>query len=165
MDEKRAFIVVGPESSGTKFLTRLFLRAGCEGDPWHEQRLDHHDPDTDLIVFRRSYPHAGQWPDLPAIVERFKGLGFEVRLIVIVRSLQFTLASRRQHAGGDLRGRAVEAFCKIGEQWEESGTLGVWITYESLVKYPKNTVHWLFDWCGLPIPTGIKIKDGNVKYV
>lgn len=165
MAEKRAFIVIGPESSGTKFLTRLFLRAGCEGDPWHEQRLDNHDPDTDLIVFRRSYPHAGRWPDLPAIVERFMELGFDVRLIVIIRSMQFALASRQQHASGDLHAQAIEALQRIGKQWGETGGDGVWITYESLVSYPKHTIHWLFNWCELPIPKGVKVEDGNAKYV
>lgn len=162
---KKAFLVVGPESSGTKFVTKLFLKAGCEGDPWHEQRLDHHDPDSDLIVFRRSYPHGGRWPDLREIVNRFQRLGFEVRVVAIVRSLQFTMASRRKHAGGDVRGRAVKGFQQIGSQWAESGIDGVWITYEALVAHPKHTIHWLMDWCGLPIPKGVKIKDGNLKYV
>lgn len=168
MAEKRAFIVIGPESSGTKFLTKLFLKSGCEGDPWHEQRLDHHDPDTDLIVLRRSYPYGDEWPDLNAIVERFANLGYDVRVIIIIRSMQFTLASRQQH-GRQTPERAmtnaIRALQMIGQQWAESGVDGIWITYEALVAHSQHTIHWLMHWCDLPIPTGVKIKDGNAKYV
>jgi hypothetical protein len=161
--DRRAFIVIGPESSGTKFLTRLFVKAGCYGDAWHKQRLDTEEPNEPLVVLRRSYPHGGEWPDLREIVERFKG--YDVRVILIVRSQQFTVASRRRHAKGDLHGQALEALQRIGSQWWECSVPGAWITYEALVRYPKNTIHWLFGWCGLPIPKGVKIKDGNEKYV
>jgi len=162
--DRRAFIIVGPESSGTKFLTSLFIKAGCYGDAWHEQRLDTEEPSAPLVVFRRSYPHGGEWPDLPAIVDRFWRAGYRVRLIVIIRSMQFTVASRGLHSKGDLYGRAVRALQMIGSQWAEAGADGVWITYEALVHYPE-TISWLFSWCGLDPPEGIKIRDGNKKYL
>jgi LPS sulfotransferase NodH len=38
--DKRAFLVLGPESSGTRLMTKLLMVAGCYGDDGHVQRLD-----------------------------------------------------------------------------------------------------------------------------
>ena len=36
---KKGIIVIGPESSGTRNLTRLLISAGFAGDSGHEQRF------------------------------------------------------------------------------------------------------------------------------
>lgn len=162
MVDKRAFLVIGPESSGTKFLTSLFLQAGCQGDKGHEQRWDRQVPTVSPVVWRRSYPHGGEWPDLGAMMAQLDG--YEVRVIVIIRSLQFTVESRKRRAVGDVQGRAIEALQMIMGQWQASDLPGVWITYEALVGKPKVTLAWLFGWCGLPTPAAVNIFDGNKRY-
>lgn len=163
---KRAFVVVGPESSGTKFITKLFITAGCWGDAWHQQRLDSQNPPkgVDLVVFRRSFPHDGEWPNIKQIRDRFNVLGFSVYIVVVIRSLHFTLKSRRQNASGNLHLQATEAFRKIGGSLPVSKK-SVWLTYEALVNYPESTINGLFDWAKLPAPKDVEIKDGNEKYV
>ena len=164
-DKRRAFLILGPESSGTKVLAKAFIRAGAAGDGWHKQRFDEADPAEPVIVFRRSYPHGGEWPELGQITGRFEALGYDVRAVVIVRSMQYTTASRRQrHGVKDAPARARRAFATIGAQLAASNVPFVWITYEELVHRPQQTLRWLFGWAGLPAPS-IKIKDGNEKYV
>lgn len=162
--KKRAFLVVGSESSGTKVLAKAFIKAGCAGDGWHKQRFDGEDPTEPVVVYRRSYPHGGEWPDLAPIVARFEGLGYEVRVVVIVRSMQYTARSRRdRHGVKDAMRRVQRAFATIGAQLQEVERPFVWITYEELVHRPASTLGWLFGWAGLKTPK-IKIKDGNAKY-
>lgn len=164
---KRAFIILGPESSGTKVLTKVLIKAGCAGDGWHRQRFDKEDPTEPLVVLRRSYPHGGKWPVLAAIVARFERLGYEVRVVLIVRSMQFTMASRRQHIAADVEQRAREALRFIGRQLGEVDVPFAWMTYEALVQYPAASITWLLGWCELPTRQAgaVKIKDGNKKYV
>lgn len=88
----RAIIVVGPESSGTKLITELFVSAGCLGDYTHEQRFDEKFdknintdwPDQD-IVFRRSIPHAKVWNKPIDLVQRFENIGYNPLLVVTFR--------------------------------------------------------------------------------
>lgn len=88
----KAIIVVDPESSGTKLITELFIKAGCLKDYTHEQRFDEkfeNNIDTDWpnqdIVFRRSIPHAKVWNKPIDLVQRFKNIGYNPFLIVTFR--------------------------------------------------------------------------------
>ena len=69
---RKAFIVVGPESSGTRATTKVLGLGGCFGDAEHDQRIDSFLVKNQLppnvgdspIVLRRSVPHEGVFPDL-----------------------------------------------------------------------------------------------------
>ena len=69
---KRAFLVLGAESSGTRLVTRLLIAAGCHGDGGHQQPFDKWQAASspfdgkDPIVWRRSYPWTEYhlWPNL-----------------------------------------------------------------------------------------------------
>lgn len=173
MSVKRAFLVLGPESSGTRLMARLFVAAGCYGDVDHKQRLDaalsNGEPiDAPAIVVRRSYPYAKQWPNLHRLQARLQQAGYKARAVVIIRSMQFTALSSQRQAHERKMGRAMtrsaNAFRHIGQALQETQIPFVWVTYESLVQRPEQEVAWLFKWAGLPAPQ-VRIFDGNEKYV
>src|SRR5437868_3111599 len=98
---KRAFLVLGPESSGTRFLTHLCMEAGCQGDSSHEQKFDKSLNDAgDLIVWRRSLPYGraggeARWPDLHGeLLEPLRSRGYEVRVFAMIRSFPPLLDSQ-----------------------------------------------------------------------
>lgn len=166
---KRAFIILGPESSGTRLLTQLFIKAGCAGDPGHTQRLDKEKPVEPLVVIRRSYPYRKQWPNLAKLSGRLQSAGYDVFVIVIIRSLQFTVLSalNQKHTASmeKAQHRSLEGFKQIGAALFASKLPFVWVTYEALVQWPEQTTRWLFDQAGLKPPPEIEIYDGNRKYV
>src|SRR5581483_9496380 len=84
---KRAFLVLGPESSGTRLVTRCLIAAGCQGCGDHAQDLDASlDGAADLIVWRRSLPHGSLWPDLREMLLALRSHGYAVQVLVTVRS-------------------------------------------------------------------------------
>ena len=100
---KQAFFVIGAESSGTRMLTKAFMEAGCEGSDQHFQPMDVqgflHQPD--MIVFRRSLPHAQMWPDVEDIRDMIAVEGYDVEIIGIKRMNFAVIASQtrgNQHA-------------------------------------------------------------------
>lgn len=164
MSQKRAFLIIGPEGSGTKLLTRMFIDAGCQGDSSHDQAFDRIDPIDDLIVIRRSYPHSGKWPDLEDLRNRLSD--YEIRIIVIIRGYRCTVASRTRRQKKPKRARrlALEAFKTIGADLFNSSLPFIWVTYEALVSRPKIETKYLFDWAGLETPEIGYIFDGNGRY-
>jgi hypothetical protein len=91
---KRAFLVLGTESSGTRFMTRILTNAGCAGDDDHDQRWDHEPAVGENIVWRRSVPHAEWWPDIMNMIEQLRGLEYSVFAYVIIRDWIATLTSQ-----------------------------------------------------------------------
>jgi hypothetical protein len=65
----KGYLVIGPESSGTKLTAELLRRAGCRsvaivgGDDGAALRLDGHPP-----LIRRSFPHGAEWPTVADLV-------------------------------------------------------------------------------------------------
>ena len=94
---KRAYLVLGPEGSGTKLVTRLFVEAGCQGEWSHKQKFDREGPAGELVVVRRSYPHNGSWPNLKTLAGQL--LEYEVRAVVMIRTYRCTVASRTRRSG------------------------------------------------------------------
>ena len=81
----RAFLVLGPVSSGTRLMTRLLIMAGCKGSGKHDQPFDDELPVNEpLIAWRRSVPHRG-WK-LPNIQDmRGQLKGYETTAIITSR--------------------------------------------------------------------------------
>lgn len=103
---KRFYGIVGPESSGTKVVTALFVKAGCFGDgPQHEQRLDKVvfgpeslqsigvKPEDDLVL-RRSVPYGADWPDLKFINNLFTGLEYSPLWVILLRDWACNVRSK-----------------------------------------------------------------------
>lgn len=93
---KRLFFVVGPESSGNRLVTRILCNSGCFGDFDHYQRLDEfiNDKqslkeiigDSETIVFRRSVPHGGVFPNIKLIIKKFVNEGFVPHFVLPQRN-------------------------------------------------------------------------------
>lgn len=170
---KQAFVIVGPESSGTRLMARLFIAAGCYGDDDHRQRLDAvidgEKCKESPIVLRRSYPYAKKWPELRHVKEKLEFAGYQVRVVLVVRSLLFTALSnhRAMHTKSMSKAltRSTEALRCILSQLAETRAPYLWVTYESLVRRPEQELTFLFEWAGLPAPLDVEIFDGNAKYV
>lgn len=101
---KVAYIVIGPEGSGTRMMTKALIEGGCSGEAGHRQNMDlvpfsefAHLPD--VMVFRRSLPHARWWPDIQLYIEAFENSGFSVFVIAMNRIDDFMIASQiaREH--------------------------------------------------------------------
>ena len=164
---KRAFFVIGAESSGTRVLTRAFISAGCWGNGGHVQRLDARpkfDVFPDLIVFRRSLPHfhgASRWFDVGEIQENIKNAGYELTTVAIMRDPAITALSQtrdNQHAD-----TLKEAEANIEKATRIIGLFAdEFIHYHTFVTdawYRKEK----FDGFGLPEPD-MEFYDGNWKY-
>ncbi len=96
---KQGVLVTGPESSGTKLVTRLLMDMGFIGSYDHEQFLDEkYKKKTNLIhndyVFRRSVPHALKYPDYVDIKNWFIDNKLEFKTIITVRNFTPCIQSK-----------------------------------------------------------------------
>lgn len=91
MTDKRCFIVVGVESSGTRYVTRMLISGGCRGSGEHHQPLVDQPgtwipvvpvPADKPLVFRRSFPHGvgdgdSNWPDIEQMMNQVESAGYD----------------------------------------------------------------------------------------
>ena len=121
---KTCYLVFGPESTGTRMLTRALIRMGCTGDDGHAQRLDrypHHrieadctalntralaEMNTHAVVWRRSFPHGvrsgsdrQRWPRVADIIQSLQSVDVTCHVIITVRDLPCTLRSQVARKG------------------------------------------------------------------
>jgi len=104
--KRKAFVVVGPESSGTRFVTKLFIRVGlveplnnieCSNSDFLKEVISR-SRGKDSIVCRRSFPH-GRRKDmwdicLSDIRDTLIVYGFDPRFIITIRE-QYALAGSK----------------------------------------------------------------------
>lgn len=96
-DHTWAFLVWGPESTGTRFCTEVLISLGCAGSAQHDQPFDKVIPSAESgrpIVWRRSFPHAGTWPEPTKIIKTVKSKGYTPYIVVTVRDLACTCRSQ-----------------------------------------------------------------------
>lgn len=93
---KKAFIIAGPESSGTRMLTKIFIESGCFGSDDHDQPFDHKPPlEEENVVWRRSIPHGGvKEPNIEYMYKYLVDKNYEVILIIINRDIFCTINSQ-----------------------------------------------------------------------
>ena len=78
---RRAFFVLGAEGSGTNLLAEALVLAGCHEDPRHRVYMDDYEFEKmpDLLMFRRSLPHAGRWENIEGIINKMKsGVNYKI---------------------------------------------------------------------------------------
>lgn len=175
MQKKKAIIVVGPESSGTRLLTRLLVAAGCDGDANSEvahngwpQRWDTQDPKHDQdIVIRRSLPYHPfrTWPDIKALCKRFKKLGYQVKIVAIDRSDKALASSQVAHGWVATKKQSHDEHdaCKqIMKGLKPAHSM----KYEMLVRKPTETTNKMLKALGLKSLRKLPedVFDGNAKY-
>lgn len=166
--DKRAFLVLGPESSGTRLMTGILIAAGCYGDSGHEQRLDSGIPDNEpLIVWRRSVPHRGQWPQLNVAFNLLERNGYEVTVLIMSRDWHSMAISQELAPHADdvdvaqenIRRAYIHIFQHIRSNRFEI------VNYEALTQRPGGTIKYLCGRLGLPEPVNPPaIYDGNSRY-
>jgi hypothetical protein len=172
---KRAFLVLAPESSGSRFVTQCLIAAGCDGDAGHGQRFD--EPNGlktagDPLVWRRSLPYGAEWPDLHAMLKHLRYYGYDdIKVIALLRT--HYCAVRSQVNGTEkhvtnyrLAERNIsDALRRIASFVLKSNLPVRWLTYESIVveqqreSFKKVLQEWGLDASKLPT-----IKDANQKY-
>lgn len=167
--DKRAFLVLGPESSGTRLMTKLLMVAGCYGDDGHVQRLDRDPlPNVPRLVWRRSVPHGKQWPDLSAAIQRLQRGGYVVTVVVTSRDWHaMALSQIEQTHAPDVAGaiRNVQwAYHHIFRALYLTHVPFEVVNYEALVSRPQAVTAQLMTRLGLPAPAEVSIYDGNAKY-
>ncbi len=118
---KRAFLVLGPESHGSHLVTDVLLNAGCVGHagnhvPWQPenkvlirgikrpweyefptdlQPWDNRPPTVETpIVWRRSLPHGKKWISLSQMARDLWSRGYQVRAVVVSRDTHSGLQSQ-----------------------------------------------------------------------
>jgi hypothetical protein len=171
---KTAFMVLGAESSGTRFLTRCMIASGCDGDGNHRQRFDKTlEGAGDKIVWRRSLPHKTgdqrEWPDLDSMLKKLREFGYEARVLAVIRNHYCTCLSQVQHGHSatvaEATLNAVGAIRRISSFVLENNLPVMFFTYESLVHNFEIAKNALKDW-GIDFskPAG-GILDANVKYL
>ncbi len=168
-----AYLVVGPESSGTRMVTELLIAAGCEGDCGHTQRWDQGSPeaaDHPMIVWRRSVPHAGRWPDIAAICADLVSAGYG-RLIVLVTVRDATCLERsqvmRRHVGTCVSARENISRCYrhiFKGLARADGAEVVMVSYEALLLHGDLAAAALLERIGIDGPGELVITDQNAKH-
>jgi LPS sulfotransferase NodH len=166
----RAYLVLGPESSGTRLLTRILIEAGCLGDDGHEQRWDAKAPCGESpVVWRRSVPHGGDYPNVLGLVAVLEGRGYQVEAVVVTRDWQAMAASQAAngHAADveEATARIRAAHTYIIRELDLVGRQYTMVSYEALVQRPEATIEWLMARLGLDERPIVPIYDGNAKYL
>lgn len=162
---KYCYLVLGPESSGTKLLTQCLISVGCAGSESDEQPWDISlDGTPDIIVWRRSLPHGGGWPNLNEMLVLLSRRGYVARVFGVIRNQYCTAKSQVRQGHVSSVGEAdvnIRRAVKEIATFVESHHLDCrWITYETMVHETQIFRAMLSEWF-LQLPT---INDENRKY-
>lgn len=169
---KSGFLVVGPESSGTRLMTDILIRAGCNGDATHEQRWDTEQPPVDRpIVWRRSIPHYFQWPPLPMLINTMRGWGFRPTVLVMQREFHALISSqvaqRRVQDINQARAHIQRAYGLIwgGLAMAVADIPAVPVSYEGIIYRPRKVLDELLSTLRLVVLDDYSfITDQNAKH-
>jgi hypothetical protein len=165
---KRAFFVIGPESSGTRMMTRAFIKCGAYGSGGHLQILDEEGfkGGHEMIVFRRSVPHGKFMPKLSRLVGRMTKNNYVITPIVILRDKDACAASqvKNKHAKNleESRLSIEEAVNHIYSELSSVELHPIIIHYEPFVKN-QDVRKAFFTSLGLSVPQ-MEFYDGNEQY-
>jgi len=164
---KKAFIVVGPESSGTRLMTKILIGGGCRGSAKHEQPFDTKSfKGQSPIVWRRSVPHRGKGLDLFNMIHKLEE--YKIIVVVIVRDWYATelsqVANKHVDSIEDAKRNIKVALKEIFGQIIELRLDFILVPYESLILHPKKVQEDLLK--RFELRTGIiqNIKNENAKW-
>jgi hypothetical protein len=162
-----AYLVLGPESSGTRMMTRLLMAAGCIGDGEHEQRWDTAQPDGETpIVWRKSLPHGGEWPSLDLMTHRLRERGYTVYALVMARDWTAVARSQQEHWGHTWE-TALDnlrtAYPYIFSSLLKFQVPYVMVSYESLVQHGSRSLGELLGSIGITPPAEFELHDATAQ--
>ncbi len=166
-----AILVLGPEASGTRLVTRIIMKAGYSGSDTHEQHLDWEPHVAERVVWRRSLPHDNLWPDIQLMTRELRREGYKVRAVVTDRNTEpMALAQARDHVSNIDVARTHIQRCRETLVDLEGIMPVVRVQYEDLVKRPAEVIQTMVDPLGLSpalaagIAESVKVYDANAKY-
>jgi len=188
MKNKKAYLVLGAESSCTRFITKCLVDAGCVGRTGHndhEQEIDFKDPTEDCIVWRRSYPHA--WgrsnkypyvlpntigiPDTDKMYNKLKSLDYKIVVVVTTRdwfatSMSGVTKKTRPHSNtmNKAYDNTKNSYKKIFNFINKYDLEYVMMNYESLILYGKEYMNQMLKLINLKELKKLDFKDSNKKY-
>lgn len=150
-------------------MTKVLIAAGCKGASGHMQPWDRVLPkEESLVVWRRSVPHARQWPNITGMVGRLRLNGYDVRAVVTTRN--WYCASRSQIKACHVPDAETalanlsRAYVWIFEHLSRADVPYAMCHYDLLAnrgRHALEPVMWLLD---LPMPDDIAFYDGNAKW-
>jgi len=171
MSKKKAFLVLGARSTGTRMFTEMLIQAGCYGDSTHKQRLDeslYMKPVTRrFTVWRRSVPHFDdkQFIDIGEMVSMLYGC--EIFAFVMVREWLVMLESqvRAGHEANrdDAYSLSMKAYSHIIKGLEDQHLNWQFVSYEALVYGGNSVYNRILKSHGLNT-IDFNVKDENAKY-
>ena len=191
---KRALLVFGPESSGTRLVARALVAMGADGDAGNAQRLDadpiHLQPGDcskldlrrldeagGIIVWRRSFPHgvrsgteAGRWLRVPEVLAAVAGRGYAPHVVVTVRDPHCVVESQARRFGlsrEEARANLRRAYREIYGGLAAAGEIPFTVCcFESLILNGTGPLQELGRELGLPlpIPPDFPIEDADARY-
>jgi len=159
---KRCFLVLGPESSGTRWLTSILCDAGCAGSAEHQQPWDSEPLRGDLVVWRRSFPHGAEWPNLTAMFDGLRDNHYDVFGLVMVRDWFAMESSQRRFRDDDVTTNTQRAYRDIFLALQDVPFIVV--SYEALLSRPDAYATRLLERLELSQPVTVAAIDGNEKY-
>lgn len=140
---KKCYLVYGPESSGTRLLTRIILACGALGDGQHQQRLDDMAEQARVAatatrcVFRRSLPHGGKWTIVKDELAEFIAAGYKFEAFVLTRDWHSSIKSqiKQNHVSDESQALANlrHAYPHILGQLVSLGITYTIVNYESII--------------------------------
>jgi len=148
----RAFLVVGAESSGNRYFTRILCSCGCFGAGIPEQPFGTYaplvmpDPPPDTIALYRSLPHGGEWIDILSFICELEEYGYNVTTMAMYRD--FDVTAKSQVVNGHVK-TEQEAKNNILKAWNMilSDSDIITVNYKKLGD--ANYVNRLLSYCGL----------------
>lgn len=166
---KRGFLILGPESSGTRLVTRILINNGCHGSDEHIQPFDS-EPFNGLspVVLRRSIPHYREWLNVESdgILRKFDG--YDLIVIVTTRDHHAMISSQVEVGHAETYHKAQEniaaAYDQIFSFIKEHDLKYVISSYESLIYEPVEAQKRLVDSLGLTFTEAVTITNENTKH-
>jgi LPS sulfotransferase NodH len=171
---KRAFLVLGAESTGTRLLTSQLLAAGCSGDASHEQPYDNGEfENADPIVWRRSFPWTVDrlWPDIGTdLLPLLHANGYSVTRALVTTRDWYAIAKsqvRQQHVSSEAAAlkNVTIAYHEIFRQLAQHEVETLVVSYEAMTSYKELAVCKLLGELGLDPKAQLHpIQDEGRKY-
>lgn len=169
----RAYLVVGPESSGNRYMTRLLCQAGAYGSGTDMQPFDGPEwtirlpaqSNYNRIALYRSFPHGGVWVDPVAAVASLQR-HYQTNVLVMVRDQRVVELSqvRAGHVHNEVQARhnIMQAYRSISKTLWVTGPMVYMVPYQSLGS--PSYMNWILDMLDLSGRDLEPFVDGDAKY-
>ncbi len=179
-DQKRAYVVMSPPSSGNRYVVQLLIDAGCFGNSGHEQPVDAGDITyrvtlenfdaedmPQFIAFHRSFPHGRDkmFPDPIEIKETLEAGGYTVVFVCITRDPNIVVRSSVRAGHFADIASAVANLKYWGECFDKIAATGCDFFNLDYQRFKDDDFRsWLKDKLGLPGEMTTPFVDGDNKY-